>query len=474
MNFLSLAPSMSRLPALVRACRLTTVVSLCLGLGPLVQAQNWPMFRGPDASGVASGARPPVTWVESGDDGILWKTEIPGLGHSSPIVWGDRIFLTTAVGSQDAAFNPEASSGRTVFGGEEEQEWRLFCIDRGTGRVLWNRLIRRGVPRLHRHQKGSHANETPATDGRHVVTFLGSEGLFVYDFEGKSLWRRDLGLIDAGYVGRPEFEWGTASSPLIFEGLVIVQADSRGTSFIAAFDLASGEESWRTQRPSENPAWSTPILVHTLQGTQLVTNSSHYLRGYNPRTGQELWRFLDEADVKVPTPVSGPDLIFFSGGAPRGRRFFALRKGGRGDISTDRSGPNSFLAWSVDHGGPYTPSPILLDDLLYVLTDNGVLGCYEAGSGENVYRTRVPEVGAAYSASPVAASGFLYFASQDGAVHVVRAGRSFELVASNDLGESLMATPAISGSYLYLRGQHHLFAVGPTQTARRSPDGGSR
>jgi outer membrane protein assembly factor BamB len=292
-----------------------------------------------------------------------------------------------------------------------------------------------------------------------VAAFFGSEGLHVYDMGGELRWRRDLGVIDAGYVGLPEYQWETASSPLIYRDLVIVQADSRARSFVAAFDLATGTEVWRTTR-DENPSWATPVIVTADGRDLLLTSSPNYFRALDPATGDEVWRFRDEADVKVPTPVSGHGLVFFSGGAPAGREFYAIRPGGRGEITGGPDGgAGGQVAW-VSRGGPYTPTPLVYGDRLYVLSDLGVLSAFDAPTGDLVTRRRVPDIGGTYNASPVAANGHLFLAEADGTVHVVRADDALTIVAANETGDTLMATPALTANGLIVRTRTSLVAIG--------------
>ncbi len=433
---------------------------IALGLVEGAAAQNWPSFRGPNASGISPAKHVPVIWNAETGRNVLWKTPIPGLGHSSPVVWGDHVFVTTSMAAGAASrFQADASGGRNVVDDSEKHTWRLYALDRKTGKILWERVAHEGVPRVKRHVRSSHANATPATDGKHVVTFFGSEGLYVYDFAGKLLWKRNLGVLDAGYVGLPEYQWETASSPIIYRNLVIVQCDSRSDSFVAAYDIATGKPVWRSPR-DENPSWATPIIVRVANRDLLITSSPRYFRGMDPLTGKEIWRFADGADVKVPTPVAGDGLVYFSGGAPQGRQFYAIRPSGSGDISAKGDGESPQLAWRVDKGGPYTPTPILVGDYFYVLGDIGVLSCYDADTGKEIYRRRISDAGGTYSASPVAANGHLYLSQADGSVFVVRAGREFKVVSANPMGESLLATPALTEGMVLIRTQHHLVAIG--------------
>ncbi len=434
------------------------IPALWLAFQPVVHTQNWPSFRGPNAGGVSDADGLPLTWNAETGENIRWKREIPGLAHSSPVIWGDRVFVTTSVGGDAGGFQADASGGRNVVVDSSQHSWKVYCFDRNGGGILWERVAYQGVPRVKRHARSSHANATPATDGARVAAFFGSEGLYVYDVAGKLLWKRDLGVLDAGYVGLPEYQWETASSPIIYRDFVIVQCDSRSDSFVAAFNLETGKEVWRSPR-DENPSWATPVIARADGRDILVTSSPNYFRGLDPMTGKEVWRFHDGADVKVPTPVVAHGLVYFSGGAPQGRQFYAIRADGIGDISSQTAESNPHLAWKVDKGGPYTPTPIAYGDYFYVLGDSGVLSCYLAKTGELVYRRRVPETGGAYSASPVAAMDRLYLANSDGAVYVVRAGAEFELLAANEMGEALLATPALTDGMILVRTRKHLVAI---------------
>jgi outer membrane protein assembly factor BamB len=309
--------------------------------------------------------------------------------------------------------------------------------------------------------KSSHASATPATNGAYVVALFGSEGLFCFDAAGKPLWKRDLGVMDVGLVDDPTYQWGPASSPIIVDNLVIVQNDRHRDSYLVAFDLATGREAWRSAR-TEWPSWSTPALLRpsTASGSapstsagqaraELVTNSPHFIRGHDPRTGKELWRVEDpEGEVKVVTPVAADGLMIVTGGYPSGGRpIYAIRPGGQ-------------VAWRTENGSPYTPTPIVYEGLLYVLRDNGVLTVYDVKSGERVYQQRVATGTGGFSASPVAADGRIYFTSEDGDVYVIRAGRTFELLGRNSMGQVCMATPAISGDMLIVRTRSMLYGIG--------------
>jgi outer membrane protein assembly factor BamB len=421
---------------------------------------NWPSFRGPDGTGVADGQHPPVVWDGKTGAGVRWKTAIPGLGHSCPVVWGDRVFLTTAISSGQA--DPKVRVGNygdvASVNDTSKHTWQVLCLDRDSSQILWTRTAYEGVPKIKRHLKGSHANCTPATDGRHVVACFGSEGLYCYDFAGKLLWQRDLSTLDSSFALDREYEWGFGNSPVLHDGHCILQCDLSRDSFIAAFRLEDGAKVWSTPR-DEIPSWSSPVVWRNATRTEIVTNAAQYARGYDPATGAELWRLAKKSEVTIPTPVVGKDLVFIASGNRPIQPIFAVRPGASGDISLKgEEQANDLIAWSRLRGGPYMPTPILYGEYLYTCSNSGVVACYEAATGREVYKERIG--GSSYTASPVAADGRLYFTSEQGEVRVVRAGPAFALLAVNELGDYCLATPAISNGALFIRSQHFLWAVG--------------
>jgi outer membrane protein assembly factor BamB len=431
---------------------------LYLSIPLIVNAQNWPSFRGPNASGVAEGTKPPTNWDVEKSQNVLWTTPIPGLSHASPIVWGNRIFVITAVSSDAKTGFIAKDRGIGLATDEAKHTWMIYAIDQQNGKVVWSRTAYEGVPRAKRHVKATQANSTPVTDGRYVVALFGSEGLAAYNFkDGKLVWKQDLGVLNPGLWDDKESSWGHSSSPIIFRDLVIVQADGHKQSFIAAYNLRDGKQAWRVER-NEITSWTTPSIYEGRSRTELIVNGGRYVRGYDPLTGKELWRFADnDTQVKMQAPLVANDLIYITGGYPPGRAMYAFRPGAVGDISL-KSGEtkNDFLAWSTANGSPYTPTPLIYGDLLYALADNGVLSAYDAKTGERIYQQRLPS---SFSASPVAADGKLYLASEDGDVFVVKAGRQYELVTKNPMGQPLMATPAISDGMLIVRGEKAIYGL---------------
>jgi outer membrane protein assembly factor BamB len=424
--------------------------------------QEWPSFRGPGARGVADGQDLPADWDVKTGRNVRWKTAVPGVGHSSPVVWGDRIFLTTAVPAEPGTLVLGDKGGISLAADKPPISWRLLCLDARDGKTIWEREAHAGAPRAARHVKSSQANPTPATDGRTVVALFGSGTLVAYGVDGTRRFSVDLGTLNPGLLGDPKSEWGHASSPVIFENLAIVQVDKHAGSFLAAYDLASGKPVWRVER-EERPVWATPTLHLASGRTELLVVGGLNVRGYDPRTGKELWRFKDEAEVKTPTPFVADGLVIFAGGY-RGRPIYAIREGASGDVSVPpdaKSGPS--LAWRTEPGGPYTTTPLAYRDLLYAVRDEGVLGVYELKTGALLYRERT---GTTHSASPIGSDGKVYLPGEDGQLLVLRAGRAFEVLARIDMGETVFATPAIARGTLYVRTRCHLYAIGK-QTANR-------
>jgi outer membrane protein assembly factor BamB len=428
---------------------------------PARGAGDWPSFRGREAAGVADGQNLPDEWNPATGANILWRTPIPGLAHSSPIVSGDTVFVTSAISSRnDATFKPGLYGDGDASEDRSAQRWMLYAIDKRSGKIRWERVAFQGEPRNKRHIKSTYASSSPATDGRIVVAWFGSQGIHAYDFAGGFRWSIDLGRVDMGAYDIPSYEWGPASSPIIWNGLVIVQCDTQADSFLLALNAETGETVWKTDR-QELPSWGTPTIVATSAGAELITNASNFIRGYDPKTGRELWRLGGSSKITAPTPIFANGVhIVASGRAPE-RPVFAIRPGARGDLTLARGDTqNTYVAWSKTGRGSYMPTPLAYRGLLYVLANNGVFDAYDIATGKEIYRQRLPVVGSGYSASPVAADGKIYLSSEDGEILVVEAGSAFKHIATNAMNETLMATPALSEGVMYVRGANTLFAIG--------------
>ena len=436
------------------------VVILGLSVAPFAVADdNWPGFRGTRGLGIGSGA-PPTEWDLEAGVNIAWRRPIKGLGHSCPVVWGDRVFLTTAVPLSEK--RPELKVGWLGGTGSSADDeaiwtWQVLCYDLRTGKQLWSHDAHSGKPTIARHLKASHANSTPATNGNYVLAFFGSEGLHCYTTAGERVWKKDLGRLHSGPYDAKELEWSFASSPVIHGDKVIVECDCLNDAFIAVLDLRTGDEILRIDREDEVATWSTPAIVETADRTQIVCNGYRQMAGYDLSTGKKLWHLRDGGDVPVPTPLFQNGLIYLTN-AHGGSHTFAIRPDASGDLTPGDKAPDG-LAWWESRDGSYMPTPLVKDGLLYMCNDNGRLSVRDAVSGEMIYRRRVGTGTRTYSASAVAAGGHLYFCSESGQVSVVKEGRAFELVASNDMKDIVMATPAIAGDRLLIRTAQRLICI---------------
>jgi outer membrane protein assembly factor BamB len=336
----------------------------------------------------------------------------------------------------------------------------VYALDKQSGKILWERVAHEGEPIEKRHIKSTYANSTPATDGRIVVAWFGSQGVFAFDIKGRPLWKVDLGRVDMGAYDIPTYEWGPASSPIIFENLVILQCDTQTDSFLLALDANTGRTVWKTER-DELPSWGTPTVAMTPTGPVLVTNASNFIRGYDPHTGKELWRLGRSSKITAPTPIFSDDLFVVASGRGPERPIFVVRSNARGDLTLpDGKSESEAIVWSRTGRGSYMPTPISYKGNLYVLSNNGLFDAYNLKTGAEVYRQRLPLIGSGFSASPVAADGKIYLSNEDGEILVIAAGDRFEHIATNSMGELLMATPALSDGVMYVRSAQSVIAVG--------------
>jgi outer membrane protein assembly factor BamB len=421
---------------------------------------DWPQFRGIRANGIDDKHPAPLTWNVEKNQGIVWKTAIPGLGHSSPVVWGDAVHLTTAVsGKKDASVRVGLYGDIKPVTDDTPHEWKVYCLDKKTGAIRWQQTAVTGVPKIKRHEKATHANSTLATDGERLIAFFGSEGLYAFDMKGKQLWKKDLGVLDAGFFMVPEAQWGTASSPVLHDNVAVIQADVQKGSFLAAFDAATGRELWRTTR-DDVPTWSTPT-VHVVNGrTQLIVNGMRHIGAYDFKTGEVIWKMKGLGDIPVPTPIVHDGLVYITNAHGPGAPVFAIRETASGDISLAEGSTTSHgVVWSYPRGGGYMATPLAYRGLLYVVNYNGALIVYDAKTGERKYQQRLADGSTAFTASPVAADGKVYFTSEDGHIFVVKAGPTYELLSTNEMGESTLATPALSEGMMLWRTQSHVVAI---------------
>ena len=443
----------NRISPVVVISLISTVILLNSTAGSSA-APNWPQWRGPGGQGISTEKNLPTEW--SATKNIKWKTPIAGRGHSSPIVWGNRIFLTTAI---EGAIVPGAKAVKHMDGDKEflhpdslgadhKHTFKVICLNAGTGRILWEQTAYEGTPYDNRHRKSSFASSTPVTDGKLVYAFFGTEGLYAYDMDGKLAWKADLGKL--GTVGM-----GTGTSPILYENLLILQCDEENgaASFIVALDKKTGREVWKTPRKVQ-VSWATPILVRAPGRTELIASGSETVIAYNPATGKELWRHKGVESNAIPSPVANHEMVFVTAGSPA-KIAMAIRLGGSGDLTNSAN-----VAWKYSKGTAYVPSPILYGDYLYLTTDKGILTCLDAKTGEVKYDGgRVP-IPATFTASPVAFDGKILLTSEDGDTFIVRAGPKHEILGTNSLSEPVYASPAIADRKIFIRGERNIYCIG--------------
>lgn len=429
-------------------------------VSPAHAVANWPQYRGPSASGVDDSTALPTTWNVTTGENIRWQTPIPGLAHASPIVWGDRVFVATAVKPGKSELKVGLYGDIDSVNENEVHQWRLLALEKATGKVVWNTLGYEGIPKVKRHTKSSHCNSTPTTDGQHIVAIFGSEGLFCFDMAGKLVWKKDLGPMDAGYFDVPSAQWGFASSPVIHDGKVIVLCDVQKGSFLAAFDLADGRELWRTPR-QDVPTWGTPAVVTANGRTQVVVNGWHHIGGYDFATGKELWKLDGGGDIPVPTPIFADGLLFLTSAHGKVRPMRAIRPEASGDITPENPGAtNAAIAWAYARQGNYMQTPLAVGGSLYACHDIGVLTCFDTKTGAIRYGERLTKNGEGFTPSPVSDGRHLYFTSELGNVYVVPTDGKFSITATNKMEETVMSTPAISEGLLLFRTREKLVAIG--------------
>ena len=420
---------------------------------------NWSQFRGPGALGVSDHANLPDRW--STNENVAWTVEVPGRGWSSPIVWGERVIVTTAVSAGEV----EPAKKGLYFGGERkdipkaEHRWLVLCYDLKSGRELWRQEAHRGTPPNPLHVKNTYAAATPVTDGERVYAWFGNIGLFCYDMEGRPLWSTNWPSV------KTRNGWGSAASPVLHHGRLFVVNDNDEKSFAVALDARTGRQIWRVER-DEKSNWATPYVWQNDQRTELITPGTKRIRSYD-LDGKLLWECGGMSSIVIPTPFSNGRLLYVCSGyvGDKTRPVFAIKPGASGDI-TLKSGEtnNAFIAWYQPTAGPYNPSPLLYGDYLYVLFDFGFLSCHDARTGRQVYeKQRIREGVTSFTASPWAANGKLFALSEDGDTFVFQSGPEYKLLRTNSLNEMCMATPAMAGDRLLIRTLTKLYCLRQTE-----------
>jgi outer membrane protein assembly factor BamB len=416
---------------------------------------NWPQWRGPGGLGVSEVATYADEW--SPDRNIAWKTEVPGRGLSSPVVWGDRLFITTSI---EGAIVPDHTAPDHLgfdlkpgyfhpdsVGVDRKNALKLLAYDTKNGELLWERTAYDGLMYDNRHRKNTYASPTVATDGRLVYAFFEAAGLYAYDFKGNLAWKKSLGNIAKAGLG-------PGTSPILFEDLLILQVDQEmgANSAIVALDKKTGGQVWRAERTTRR-SWATPVIVRSATRAELIASGAEVVIAYDPRTGKELWRTKGVQSHPIPSPVAGHGLVFMSAGS-QAKRAIAIKTGGSGDLTDSPS-----IAWKYEKGTAYVPSPILFGPYLYLMSDKGLITCLDALTGQVLYEGGRPPVPATFTASLVAYGNRILQTSEDGDTFVVKAGPAHEILRTNTVGEPVYASPALAGGTIYIRGDKHLFAI---------------
>ncbi len=431
------------------------IVLLTLGHSGTTEGdERWPQFRGPGARGISQETALPTRWSET--ENIAWSTNIPGLGWSSPIIWGDSVYLTSVV-SSDSIEEPLGGLYRgqeTWLPSTAEHRWIVTAINVETGAIRWEREVHRGSPAQGHHLKNTLASETPVTDGHSIYVYFGNVGIFALDTEGNLLWTHEL---DSSIT---RLEWGTAASPVLANNRLFVVNDNEAQSYLVALSTETGAELWRAHR-DEGTNWSTPFIWENPLRTEIVTTGSDRVRSYN-LDGELLWELTGMSSITIPTPFAAFDLLYLSSGylGDQNRPVFAIRPGATGDISLDApKTSNRFIAWSHPQAAPYNPSPLVYGDYYYTLFDRGFFTCHNARTGEEIYSRQRIDVGAAFTSSPWAYDDKIFVLSEEGDTFILRAGQTFEVLGRNSLNELTLATPAIAHDSLFIRTRSKLYRI---------------
>ncbi len=420
---------------------------------------DWPCFRGMLSRGVAAGHRTAEVWdaTDPSDEAILWSVDIPGLGHSSPVIYGDRLFITTAVATTVDVPLQVGQDGNTEAADDNgRQQWLVLCYEKSTGAELWRVVAHEGAPKTTRHPKATHANASVAVDQDRVVACFGAEGCYCYDLDGNLLWSRDLGAVNISKYG---IGWGYASSPAIRGRFVVLVCDDPADPFLIALNLSDGAEQWRTSRAgSSERSWGTPLIYGNDDSAQVVVNGWPRIASYDLATGDERWRIESGGDNPTPTPFAVDDRFFITNSHGGKSPIYVISADAKGDLSDPDSEAAASVIWKSDKGGCYLSTPVVWKGYLYLAGPGGIIRCFESLTGNKVYEQRLTSR-ASVTASLVASDDKIYIPSEEGAIYVVQAGPEFEVLAANPMGQPCFATPAISDGVLFVRTTKQLFAI---------------
>jgi len=428
--------------------------------GQLRPERQWPGFRGYMASGILDNANLPESFDLNKMVNIRWKAEIPGLGLSSPVIWDNKLFITTAISQADKdGFRPGIYGDITPVKDSSVHEWKVYCLDKNSGKIIWNKTSYMGIPKMKRHPKSTHANTSVATDGKYVVAFFGSEGLFCYDMNGNLLWQKGFGLLKSVFFMAKTAEWEFASSPIIYNGVLIIQCDVLENSFVAAYDIKTGKELWKTQR-DEYPGWCTPAIYTNEGKTYVALNGYKRRAGYDFESGREVWRMSGGGDIQIPTPITGNDMIYFNSAHGASSPIIAVSANATGDITLkNNETSNEYIKWSIPRGGSYMHTMLLYRNHLYNVNWNGTVVCLDPLTGKEIYAAKLGKT-KSFIASPVASDGKIYIIDEEGTVYILQDGSTFNLLTEVPLNDICLTAPSITDGMIYFRTQKFLIAVG--------------
>ena len=426
----------------------------------IIPERQWPVYRGYMSSGVLDDANLPESFDLEKSVNIKWKIGIPGLGHSSPVIWGDKLFITTAVSQSD-----KNGIKTGIFGDgmpvpdSSVHDWKVLCINKYSGKTIWEKISYTGVPGIKRHPKSTHANPSVATNGKYAVAFFGSEGLYCYDMDGNLIWKKNFGILKSVAFDLPAAEWEFASSPVIYNDVLIIQCDVLENSFLAAFELQSGKELWKVSR-NDHPCWCTPNIYMNGSTAVVAVNGYKHRGGYDFKTGKEIWRMSGGGDVPIPTPVVGKDIVYFNSAHGQSSPILAVASNAQGDITLKQGDKaNGYIKWSIPRGGSYIHSLLLYRDHLYNVNWNGTIQCYDPYTGNEIFNGKLGRT-KSFIASPVASDGRLYIVDEEGVVYIVQDGPAFLLLHEIPLNDICLTAPAITDGMIFFRTQKYLIAVG--------------
>ncbi|MFZ0280692.1 MAG: PQQ-binding-like beta-propeller repeat protein [Bacteroidales bacterium] len=422
--------------------------------------RQWPGYRGYMLSGVLDDANLPETFDLEKGQNIKWKTGIPGLGLSSPVIWDNKLFLTTAISEADkAGFKPGIYGDVTPVNDTSVHEWKVLCIDKNNGKTIWERTACKGVPKMKRHPKSTHANTSVATDGKYVVAFFGSEGLYCYDMNGKLLWQKSFGVLKSVFFIMKNAEWEFSSSPIIYNGVLIIQCDVLENSFVAAYDLRTGSEKWKTMR-DEYPGWCTPNIYKNGEKVFVAVNGFKHRGGYDFETGKEVWKMSGGGDIQIPSPVNGKDVIYFNSAHGKSSPIMSVSTDAKGDLTLkEGETSNHYINWYLPRSGSYMHTLLLYHNRLYNVNWNGVVNCLDPITGQEIYNAKLGST-KSFIASPVASDGKIYIVDEEGTIYIIQDGDKFNLLAEIPLNDICMTAPSITDGMIFFRTQKYLICVG--------------